>query len=368
MGGVLLAAALLVNSVSVPGTGLHVKLATQAGHPYDARTIQKDVRWLWSLGRFGDVRVEEPAPGDLVFRVRPRERLVLRDARLTPHSFGIDLKLPPGTPIDRLRAREIARGVEQQVGFPVEETLIPRGNGKVDLRLRVRPDKKRRREDTPIDGIRYEASKNVCRELFLDRAGALEFRADFDPERGITTAKGVPYRVGRIEFMGNHRLPDGAIRRHMLLDEGDSFDERLLRRSLSRLQLDQQNVVVARDPAAAVAHITLILPERKRGAWHIGRPWPLRASIGYGPLSLVQYGVRRPPVVALFDLAPQLGLQRMAVRYAISQAQRRLARRVMGDGPVEGPLRITGEADAVCIAKPRLRLLRTALTTALGFL
>lgn len=82
----------------------------------------------------------------------------------------------------------------------------------------------------------------------------------------------------------------------------------------------------------------------------------------------MQYGVRRVPVLSLFGLSPQLGLQGMVVRFALSQAQRRLARRIVGDGPSEGPLRVTGEADAVCIAKPRLRLLRGVAAAALGFL
>lgn len=167
----LLAAALLVNSVAVPGTGLHVKLATQVGLPYDERTIEKDVRWLWSLGRFDDVRVEEPAPGELVFRVKPRPRLVLRDARLTPHSFGIELDLKPGTLIDRLAAREIARGIERQLGYRVDETLIPRGDGKADLHLKVITDKKAKRPQPSVEGIRYEVAKNVCRDLFRERAG-----------------------------------------------------------------------------------------------------------------------------------------------------------------------------------------------------
>src|SRR5689334_985764 len=97
-----LAAALLIHSVSVPGTQLHVKLATQVGQPYDAATVEKDVRYLWSLGRFDDVRVEEPEPGALIFHVRQRPRLVLRDVHLEPHSFGLEIKLPPGTLIDRL--------------------------------------------------------------------------------------------------------------------------------------------------------------------------------------------------------------------------------------------------------------------------
>src|SRR3954453_12976660 len=115
----LFAAVLIIHSVSVPGTQLDVKLATQVGRPYDSATVQKDVRYLWSLGRFHDIRVEEPEPGALVFRVRHKPRLLLRDIRLEPHSFGLELKLPPGTPIDAAGAREIARGIEHQLNARV---------------------------------------------------------------------------------------------------------------------------------------------------------------------------------------------------------------------------------------------------------
>src|SRR5437763_8426731 len=117
----LFAAVLIIHSVSVPGTQLDVKLATQVGRPYDAVTVEKDVRYLWSLGRFDDIRVEEPEPGALIFHVRQRPRLVLHEVRLEPHSFGLEIKLPSGTLIDPVSAREIARGVEKQLGARVEE-------------------------------------------------------------------------------------------------------------------------------------------------------------------------------------------------------------------------------------------------------
>ena len=165
-----------------------MKLATQVGQPYDAATVEKDVRYLWSLGRFDDVRVEEPEPGALVFRVRPRPRLLLRDIRLEPHSFGLELKLPPGTPIDRYSAREIARGVEHQLNAPVTETLVPRRQGEVDLKLRVATPAKPPKT-APSDEIRYEISKDLCRTLFLERRdaqreGVLDFTARFDFDRG----------------------------------------------------------------------------------------------------------------------------------------------------------------------------------------
>jgi hypothetical protein len=404
---VLLAAALIIQSVTVPGSQLHVKLATQAGDPYDARTIEKDVRYLWSLGRFDDVRVEEPAPGELIFRVTPRQRLVLRDVRLLPHSFGIDLKLPPGTPIDRVSARAIARGVERQLDARVEERLVPRGRDTADLELRVVMDRKKRAEAS--GEIRYEVSKDFCRTLFLERrdaqqAGALEFTAEFDLERGLTIARGQPYRVGRIEFAGNRHYSDALVRRYMLLDEGAVFDEGLLRRSVARLNrsgmfdpVGERSVFIERNAASGVADVTLRLTERKRGAWNIAGPWPLQGSVSArlpkwasyaasvsvysSPLRILSLPRRLTPVFAIqrpytpaegwrsgFAIAPQLGLRGAAIGYAVGQLQQRLVARISGERSAEAPLAVTGEIDAACLDRPRLRILRTGATMALGFL
>lgn len=360
---------------------MHVRLATQAGQPYDARTLAKDVRWLWSLGRFDDIRVEEPAPRVFVFRVTPRPRFVLRDARLTPHSYGIDLRLPPGTPIDALRAREIARDVERQLGLKVDESLLPRGKGKADLRLHVAGGKKRKRPP-PSDEIRYSVAKDVCRDLFRERAGRLDFRAEFLFDAGMTTDPGRPYRVGRIEFTGHHRFSDGLVRGHLLLAEGDPFDERLLRRSLARLNrsglfdpIGERQVVVARDEAAGIAHITMRLTERGRGAWRVAGPWPLHASLSLRlpkwatyAVSLTPYGpaLERPYLPGAgwksgFAIAPQLGLRAAGIGYVAGQVLRRVRPFVSGERSLEGPLPVGGDIAAVCVAKPRLGFLRSLL-------
>jgi hypothetical protein len=392
---VLLAAALLVNSVTVPGTGLHVKLGTQAGRPYDARTVAKDVRWLWSLGRFDDVRVEEPEPGALVFRVTPKPRLLLRDVRLTPHSYGIEIRLPPGTPIDPAGAREIARGIERQLDLRVEETLVPRRRGRVDLKLHVIAEKKPKRPPASVDEIRYEIAKDVCRGLFRERAGALDFGAEFRFDGGLSFGRGRPYRVGRIEFTGHRHFGDSLVRSHMLLDEGAPFDERRLRRNIARLNrsglfdpIDDRQVVVARDAESGIANVTLRLTERKRGAWNVAGPWPLRASIAARlpkwatyAASLTLYGPRRLPVFAIqrpytpgagwksgFAMAPQLGLRGFGIGYAAGQVQQRLMPLISGERSAEGPLIVGGDIGAACLSKPRLRPLRTAASAALGFL
>jgi hypothetical protein len=379
-----------------------VKLATQVGQAYDARTVAKDVRYLWGLGRFDDIRVEEPEPGALVFRVTPRPRLVVRDVRITPHSFGIQIKLPPGTPIDPAGARAIAADIERQLDARVEETLVPRGNGKVDLKLHVLTEK--RKKAPPSEEIRYEISKDLCRTLFLERRDFPETVARFDLDRGLTIERGPVYRVGRIEFMGHHHFSDALIRAHMLFDEGARFDERLLRNSVARLNrsamfdpIDERNVLVARDDAKGIVNITLRLTERRRGAWNLAGPWPLQGTVGarlpkwatyaasvsvYGSslklLNLPQrffpvFAVQRPYTPGLgwksgLSFAPQLGLRGFGVGYAASQLQQRLMPLVSGERSAETALLVTGEIGAVCVAKPRLRLLRTGATMALGFL
>jgi hypothetical protein len=402
VGGVLFAAALMIHSVTVPGTHLHVKLATQVGQAYDARTVAKDVRYLWGLGRFDDVRVEEPEPGALVFRVTPRPRLVVRDVRITPHSFGIEIKLPPGTPIDPAGARAIAADIERQLDARVEETLVPRGNGKVDLKLHVLTEK--RKKAAPSDEIRYEIAKDLCRSLFLERRDFPETIARFDFERGLTLERARVYRVGRIEFMGHRHFSDSLIREHMLFDEGARFDERLLRKSVARLNrsamfdpIDERNVLVARDDAQGIVNITLRLTERRRGAWNFAGPWPIQGTVGarlpkwatyaasvsvYGSsLKLLNlpgrffpvFSIQRPYTPGLgwksgLSFAPQLGLRGFGVGYAASQLQQRLMPVISGERSTEMPLVVTGEIGAACIAKPRLRVLRTGATMALGFL
>ena len=121
----------VVTSVEVPGTSLEVKLATQVGQPYDEQTVRKDVKFLWDLGRFDDVKVEERRDGgdlSLVFRVTPKPRVVLREVRLVPNTYGVQLKVADGTLIDAYRAHEIALEAQNQ--------LVARGYGEAEVTRR----------------------------------------------------------------------------------------------------------------------------------------------------------------------------------------------------------------------------------------
>ena len=144
----MLAAILLIHSVAVPGTNLQVSLRTQVGREYDAGAIRSDVRTLWSLGQFHDIRVETRNSGqgaDVVFHVTPEPQYALRDIRLKPNTFGIQLTMPPGTMLTRPRAHELAIAAQHQLsdkGYAkakVTWNFTPAGAGRYDLLLNVVP-------------------------------------------------------------------------------------------------------------------------------------------------------------------------------------------------------------------------------------
>lgn len=483
-------AAPIVTSVSTPGANLSVSLSTQVGRPFDAATVRKDVRYLWSLGRFDDVRVEQSEQSDgvaLTFRLVPRPNLFLREIRMEPHSFGVSLKVPAGSPMDPARVREIAAGVESQLatrGYHdarVTGTLVPAGRGRVDLRLRVDPGIQVR-----VKEIRFEGDPTFRKDLravrkgrplptddvvdaditrmrshylangFLDadvrpgnveihgknasvtifahpgaqssmpprlcstlltlrrnaqREGVLDFSARYDAEHGLSVDRGKPYRVGRIDFYGNHHYGDGTLRRSFYLDEGDLFDERKLRRSVARLNraglfenIDEKNVIVQPDETTGYARITVRVAERKRSAWNISGPvgplslaGPLQASIttrmpvwSTWMLSVGMFAFGRPllpilnapkrftPIFYLrrsgFTIAPQLGWKYTAAGYANSRLQDLLLPRLTGEGSMQTVLPVTvtrasGEAVMVCEPPgPRFRLLRSGAGIALHLL
>jgi hypothetical protein len=164
--------------------------------------------------------------------------------------------------------------------------------------------------------------REACNALFDERrkaeqAGILDFTAKIEvrdvpdapssagagprkwADLTATIERGPAYRIGRIEFRGNHSFSDRTIRRTLLLDEGEPLDEMLLRKSLSRLnstglfeELSQSNVVVNTPPGSNKADLTIQLRERKMRHWYLSGPaGPL--SVG-GPLQFA-IGSRLPP-------------------------------------------------------------------------
>ncbi len=491
-----LADSLPVQSVTLAGTRFPVTLATQAGRPYDASTVGNDVRKLWATGRFDDIRVESHGAA-IVFRVHEAPRLRLREIHIEPNSFGLHPKVAEGTPINLLRAHQIALEAQKRLSAEgyiharVDDALTPVSPDKVDLRLSVhagqpvdikdvefqgspglRPHELRsalraariRRVLPPVPGLwsgwrlspsysepaldgdlarlrslyfsrgYYEANvrlgdteivgkaakvkilvqsgpqyrdsgtAELCSCLLAarrdaERKGILDFFATLDVQRADPAPgtaplaeltahvdQGPPYRTGRIEFTGNHRFSDSAVRRNLLLDEGAPLDRMLLRKSLARLNrtawfdpLGEDSVQVHGNPATATADLNFRLTERQHRAWSISGPvgplsiaGPLQASIssrlpawGRGLFELSTYSAsfslvafahpllpilavasRGPvfPLVAIqrpftpgegwlsgFVVAPQLGWQRTVLGYPVTQLQQRLLPRLAGN-------------------------------------
>jgi len=500
----------LVTSVEVPGSNLQVKLATQVGHPFDAQTIGKDMRYLWSLGRFDDIRVETAEREDgvaVVFRAKVIPIRMLHEIRIEPNTFGLQIRIPQGTPMTALRAHDTAREAQRQLrqlGYQsarVHYDMKPAPRSQVDLKLtvdlgdalrvkqvrfegdgaayaclralrsrrllfwRLLPSYSQEAVDSdvarirssylakgyldaevrpgPVDirgndaavtivvdpGPQHPIDPGLCRSLFAERReaqrqGILDFSASLDADQGLTVDRGLPYRVGRIEFTGNHHYKDAILRRNMLIEEGARFDERLLRKSIANLNrtsmfenIDAKHVIVEPNEKTGLADVTLRLTERKRGSWRLSGPvgpaalaGPLEASLGSrlppwgrGLLELSTYtasvsvlafahpllpilNAPKPfvPILALerpyvpgegwksgFLIAPQLGWKDSLLAYGATQIQQRLLPLVSADRSIEPDLDITvnrpaGEAVLSCEPpKPRLGLFRYTASVAL---
>jgi outer membrane protein assembly factor BamA len=139
-------ASLVIKSVRVVGTTTPVELKTQVGQVFDAGTIQSDVHRLWSTGRFDDIRVETTPQDDgtlVVFNVVEMPQYLLHQLHVEPSTYGLQMSLPEGTPITRLRAHQIAFQAEQSLrsdGFrnaTVDYDIVPFIGKKVDLHLNI---------------------------------------------------------------------------------------------------------------------------------------------------------------------------------------------------------------------------------------
>jgi outer membrane protein insertion porin family len=168
----------LIRSVVISGATTQYNFATRAGEPYDTNCVTRDVRALWSTGRFEDIRVETsdgPEGKDVTFQVVEKPPLVLHQIRIEPHSFGIQFTLPEGTPMDRFRAQQVAGQVRKRLsenGYTdadVEPEIVPYMGKKVDLHLLVHAGDPVRVREVSIGGETGLDSKEVERELHAIR-------------------------------------------------------------------------------------------------------------------------------------------------------------------------------------------------------
>jgi len=253
-------------------------------------------------------------------------------------------------------------------------------------------------------GKKYDLPPGLCVELqrerrASEREGVLDFAANIAPRDSAARVRtGMTYRVGRIEFLGNHHHSDRSLRRTLRLVEGGPFDYALVRRSLDRLRRTGQfDNVEALEPVrdGVFANVTIRVTESKRGFWRISGPaGPVRiggafqASVGGRLFSRLMVAAsvapgRLKPVASVawpftqadgwlsgFSWSPQLGWSasflNLAEDYGTTQVQQRLLAALTGDRQPELPVTVERAArDAVmfCPAPtPRLRVLRRAAT------
>ena len=545
----------IVQSVSVRGGDAQVNLATQVGQEYDTAVIDKDLRTLWATGRFSDIRVEKEEQTDgvgVIFQVTESKTHPLHEMRIEPSTFGVQMKIPEGTPMDRERAYAVARKTREELrsnGFQnaeVDFKLTPYLDKQVNLTLTVDPGQrirvrqldftgdvgldpkdlhralqtlKVRRLTPPIPGIwsgwrlfpayspdavqsdlgriqslylskgyldvglrlddikvthgdanitirvesgpRYRvdsatidgvaakvsAPGDLCPLLFqqsreAEQKGIMDFSVSLDartvqPQENAAPAidlaaaieRGPEYHIGRIDFLGLEHYSDAVVRSNMLLSETDLLDEKLLRKSLARINqtgffdpLTERDVHVLTNENSGIANVSITLRERKGGAWRLSGPvgpasigGPLEASIksrlpawGSGLFEMATYSVNLslyaflPPIIPALSflpkgtilpvlslqrpfipgnsftsglfIAPQLGIKAMGAIYATTQIQQRLMPKLQGDRGLVPELGVNvithkGEATMFCEPPPqKMMVLRTGATVALRFL
>lgn len=151
----------VIQSVRIDGTKSAVELKTQVGQMFDASTVQGDVRNLWATGRFDDIRVESTPQQQgtaVIFHVTETPHLQLHQMHVEPSTYGLQISLPEGTPMSKLRAHQIAYQAEQDLrsdGFrnaTVDYDLVPYIGNKVDLHLNIDAGERIRVKDVEFTG------------------------------------------------------------------------------------------------------------------------------------------------------------------------------------------------------------------------
>ena len=160
----------LVKSVTVEGAAIKTRFVTRVGEQLDRSHLRKDVQSLWSTGQFQDIRVrtnEETDGTAVVFDVVEKPKLFLRDLRMEPNTFGMQPTLTTGTPIDTLRAQQVAGQVQRRlvergyVDASVEPELVPVGKHKADLLIHVTSGDSVKVQDLEIAGNTIFKPKEV---------------------------------------------------------------------------------------------------------------------------------------------------------------------------------------------------------------
>ncbi len=164
----------VVSSVDFQGADPHVDLKTQVGRPFDQKTIDDDVRRLWSLGRFDDIRVETRQELDgtgVIFDLKPATGPRLREVQVEPSSIGLKVHVPAGTLIDERAAHQIASEARRQLiaqGYQdaqVAHTILPATDHLADLKLTVDTGNSQKLKRTSFFGDTVFDDKELRRRL-----------------------------------------------------------------------------------------------------------------------------------------------------------------------------------------------------------
>lgn len=156
-------------------------IGTKAGEPLDPKQIQADVRALWATGRYEDIRVEtvdgEEGP-KVVFHVVEKPITTLRQVKVQPQEYGMQMQLSAGMPMDRTRAQQAASDLRTKLneqGYTeasVKAELIPVDLRLVDLHLSVqagKPQRIRQVELTGNLGVKEKDAIHALQEIRVKR-------------------------------------------------------------------------------------------------------------------------------------------------------------------------------------------------------
>jgi hypothetical protein len=319
--------------------------------------------------------------------------------------------------IARMRSMYLRKGYFD-VRVQLAGTEIERNNAKVAIL--VEPGRLYRVQGSPpcdLCASLFRARRDGERQGILDFSPALRVERVGDGSEptallGLSIQRGIPYRVGRIEFRGNRHYSDALLRRDFLLEEGQLLDGRLLRKGIDRLNqsrrfepIDASQVAIHQGETPGVADVIVKLTETKRGSWRLSGPvgpfsfaGPLEASVrsrlppwGSGLFDLTTYSAsismfafarpilpllaltpKRPllPVLALarsyapgegwlsgFALAPQLGWRAAGFTYSATQITQRLLPVLAGDRGLIPELQVNvedphGDGTIICDPPP----------------
>ena len=176
---------------------------------FDASTVQSDVHRLWATGRFDDIRVETTPEGQgtaVVFRVVEVPQLLLHQLHVEPSTFGLQMNLPEGTPMSRLRAHQIANQAEQDLrsdGFrtaTVDYDLVPYIGNKVDLHLNIEAGERVRVKAVEFVGDTAFDSKDLARRSPFTQNSSRDAAHPRDLERlGSISGLQSGRRAGRLD-------------------------------------------------------------------------------------------------------------------------------------------------------------------------